>query len=76
MAKNEPWQLYDLSKDRGEANDLSKAEPARFQKMQEAWEQQDQAIRALAARDLTADDLKKAATPARKKAAGKNQNRE
>lgn len=76
MAKNEPWQLYDLSKDRGEANDLSKAEPARFQKMQEAWEQQYQAIRALAARDLTADDLKKAATPARKKAAGKNQNRE
>ena len=40
--------------------------------MQEAWEIQFQAIRELAARDLSPDELKKAAEPARKKAAAKN----
>ena len=72
MAKNEPWQLYDLSKDRGETTDLAVAEAARYKKMQEAWEIQFQAIRELAARDLSPDELKKAAEPARKKAAAKN----
>jgi len=53
-AKGEPWQLYDLSKDRGETQDLSKSDHTRYQKMQEAWELQYQLIRDLAARDLPA----------------------
>jgi len=76
MAKNEAWQLYDLSKDRGETIDLAKAEPERFKKMQEAWEMQFLAIRDLAARDLTPAELKKAAEPARKKGAAKKKQSE
>jgi arylsulfatase len=76
MAKNEPWQLYDLSKDRGETNDLSKTNPSQFQKMQQAWEREYQTVRDLAARDLSPDERKKAAEPAKKKASAKKNNRE
>lgn len=76
MAKNEAWQLYDLSKDRGETNDLAKAEPERFEKMKKAWEMQYQVIRELAAGDLKPEELKKAGEPAKKKAAAKKKSRE
>ena len=35
---NVRWELYDLAKDRSELNDLSKAEPERFQKMIALWQ--------------------------------------
>lgn len=33
-----PWELYDLSKDRVEMNDLSKAHPLRVKKLQALWQ--------------------------------------
>ena len=71
MAKDEPWQLYDLSKDRGETNDLSKEMPGKLTEMKAAWERQTEAIRALAARDLTQEDIRRAEEAAQKKAASK-----
>ena len=38
--KGQPWELYDLSSDRAEANDLSSAEPDRVAAMERAWNQQ------------------------------------
>lgn len=32
-----PWELYDLSKDRSEQNDLSSMEPQRAQRMAAMW---------------------------------------
>jgi len=32
-----PWQLYDLSRDRGEQTDLATTEPAQVQKMSDLW---------------------------------------
>ncbi|MCA9049507.1 MAG: arylsulfatase [Planctomycetaceae bacterium] len=36
--KNEAWELYDLSKDRGEQHDLSSAEPDRVRRLSKQWE--------------------------------------
>jgi hypothetical protein len=44
--------------------------------MQQAWEREYQAVRELATRDLTPEELKKAAEPAKKKAVAKKKNRE
>jgi len=47
-AKGEPWELYDLSKDRAEANDLSSGEPDRVAVMERAWDQLLERARGLA----------------------------
>ena len=70
-AKDEPWQLYDLSKDRGETTDLSKTKPDKLAEMKAAWERQTEAIRALAAKDLTPEDIRRAEEAAKKAAAKK-----
>lgn len=70
-AKDEPWQLYDLAKDRGETADLAKAMPAKLAEMQAAWQRQTEAIRALAARDLSPEDIRRAEEAAKKAAAKK-----
>jgi hypothetical protein len=44
--------------------------------MQQAWEREYQTVRDLAARDLSPDERKKAAEPAKKKASAKKNNRE
>jgi arylsulfatase len=36
--KGQPWELYDLSRDRGETKDLSASEPARVEELSAAWE--------------------------------------
>ncbi len=38
---NAPWELYDLSEDRGESANLAAKLPARLKQMQELWEKQD-----------------------------------
>lgn len=35
--RNSPWELYDLAHDRTEMHDLSKAQPARVQELEEKW---------------------------------------
>ncbi len=35
--KSQPWELYDISKDRTELNDLAAAEPSRVTAMSKAW---------------------------------------
>lgn len=37
--KSEPWQLYDLSKDRTETRDLASNHPIRAKKLRETWEE-------------------------------------
>lgn len=71
MAKDETWQLYDLSKDRGETNDLSGKMPEKVRQMQTQWERQFEEISSLAKRDLKPEDLRKAADAVKKKAARK-----
>lgn len=71
MAKDEPWQLYDLSKDRGETTDLSKSMPKKLAEMKSAWERLTESIRELAAKDLTPEDIRRAEEAAAKKAATK-----
>ena len=51
-AKDEPWELYDLSKDRAEANDLSSAETQRVSAMQSEWDRQLDEARRLAIGEL------------------------
>jgi arylsulfatase A-like enzyme len=36
--ENKPWELYDLTADRGELHDLASSEPARVGKMSESWD--------------------------------------
>jgi arylsulfatase len=48
-----PWELYDLSKDRGEQNDLASTQPERLKEMVTLWEKQTEEYRALALKDAT-----------------------
>jgi arylsulfatase len=53
-AKNQgrdAWELYDLSKDRGETNDLAPAQPERVRAMSERWEARWKEIQARALRE-------------------------
>jgi arylsulfatase len=50
--KNQPWELYDLSKDRTEVNDLAKEEPERVSRMAAAWAARLEEFRNQASRDL------------------------
>lgn len=47
-AKGEAWQLYDLSVDRAETNDVSAAHPERVVAMERLWQAQLEACQALA----------------------------
>jgi arylsulfatase len=50
-AKSE-WELYDLSTDRAESNNLAAAEPNRVRDMAQIWTQQLDDCRKLAEQDL------------------------
>jgi arylsulfatase len=71
MAKDEPWQLYDLSKDRGETTDLSKSNPDKLAELKSKWERQTESIREWASKDLTPDDIRRGEEAAKKAAAKK-----
>jgi arylsulfatase len=48
-----PWELYDLSTDRTETNNLAEAEPQRVRDMQEAWQARLDEFSELARRDVS-----------------------
>lgn len=58
-----PWELYDLSKDRGEQNDLASSQPERLKEMVAQWEKQTEEYRALALKDATPEMKSKAGKP-------------
>ena len=47
-ADDQPWELYDLRRDRAEANDLSEAHPGRVTELAKKWEDQLEVARDLA----------------------------
>jgi arylsulfatase A-like enzyme len=49
-AKGEPWQLYDLGRDRGETTDLSAKHPDKARELEAVWNRQVAEFTALAAR--------------------------
>jgi arylsulfatase len=61
-----PWELYDLSQDRGEIKNLAAAHPDKVRELQQAWEQHLAEFREQALRDLPPS-----APKGTKKAAGK-----
>jgi arylsulfatase len=51
---NAPWELYDLSKDRTETDNLASQHPDKVRKLEQAWTQRLDAFRRLATRDIPA----------------------
>lgn len=58
----EPWELYDLSRDRDESNDLAVVESERLGTLVARWHQQTAEFTELATRDLSPPPRKPAAT--------------
>jgi arylsulfatase len=50
-----PWELYDLSSDRAEANNLAEEQPATVRELAAIWAKQLEEFRVLAAQDLTSE---------------------
>ncbi|WP_145083467.1 arylsulfatase [Anatilimnocola aggregata] len=63
-AKDQPWELYDLSKDRGELNNLAAQQPDKVKELESHWQQRFEEYRALALKNATAEDLRN--TPKKK----------
>lgn len=57
----EPWELYDMSRDRGEAIDRAIPNRPKLEELVAAWENQATLCRHLATQDLSDEDLPKAA---------------
>ncbi|MEO1618087.1 MAG: arylsulfatase [Planctomycetota bacterium] len=55
-----PWELYDLSKDRIESNDLASAYPKRLERLKAAWQSQLDHATELASGDLSPEALERA----------------
>jgi len=55
--KDSPWELYDLSKDRGEMNDIAAVLPDKVKEMAEMWTRQEEQYFALARRNLPASQV-------------------
>ncbi len=51
-AKGQPWELFDLSRDRAESNDLSRKFPERARELEAAWNRRMEEFWELAKRDL------------------------
>jgi len=49
------WELYDLSRDRSETNDVADARPDMRRKLEQVWRQRMAEFRELALRDLPKD---------------------
>ncbi len=63
------WELYDLSKDRAESNDLASKMPAKVQELEQLWTKATNEFRELATLDLPADQKSSDEPPAAKKKA-------
>ncbi len=50
-AKNDPWELYDLSVDRAETNNLASQRPEKVQELEQAWTRRWQDIQQTAKQD-------------------------
>ena len=51
-AADEPWELYDLSVDRAETNNLAEKHPEKVRELAEGWLAREREFRELASRDL------------------------
>ncbi|NRB74579.1 MAG: arylsulfatase [Verrucomicrobiales bacterium] len=58
--QGEPWELYDLSNDRGEMNNLAKSQPEKLQQLVKAWEATTEEFTELVKKDLSPEELQKA----------------
>lgn len=58
--QGEPWELYDLSNDRGEMNNLAKSQPEKLQQLVDAWEATTEEFTELVKKDLSPEELQKA----------------
>ena len=65
-AKNDPWELYDLSGDRAESHDLAQEQPAKAQELEALWKDQLEAFSRLAAQTAPQPGPKKAPKPPRR----------
>lgn len=52
-AKGDPWELYDLSVDRAESNNIAAQHPNKVRQLEERWQAGEDEFRELAQRDLT-----------------------
>ena len=52
---NQTWELYDLSKDRAESNDLASEQPEKVRELEQRWNKATDEFRELAIRDLPLD---------------------
>lgn len=66
-----PWELYDLSQDRGEIKNLAATHPDKVRELQQAWDQHLAEFREQALRDLPPGAAKGAKKAAGKKAKAK-----
>ena len=54
-AKGDPWELYDLSIDRAESNNIAQQHPNKVRQLEERWQAGNDEFRDLAQRDLTSE---------------------
>ena len=54
-ARDEPWELYDLSKDRAETNNLAEQSPLETMRLAKQWEQYTQRVEAIVKHSHAAD---------------------
>jgi arylsulfatase len=66
-AKDEPWELYDLSRDRGESRNLAMKHPNKVHELSALWEKHTEDTRQLALSDPPPDAAAGKATPKGKK---------
>jgi len=62
--KGQPWELYDLSKDRSEQHNLAEKHPDKVKELEAAWQKQFAENRSLAIKDASPEDLRE--TPKKK----------
>jgi arylsulfatase len=62
-AKGDPWELYDLRRDRAESHNVAQQMPEKVQQLADEWERQQQAIRDLAAQTAPSPTAKKPRKP-------------
>lgn len=64
---NQLWELYDLSKDRAESNDLASEQPEKVRELEQRWNKATDEFRELAMRDLPLDQKSDTKTAPKKK---------
>lgn len=64
-AADQPWELFDLSTDRAETQNLADMNPAKVRELERAWMKRFEEFRQLAIKDAPAEPAKKKPTPAK-----------